>query len=478
MKRIVLFSLFAIAGSLFGIFSAQAQSSDGISLRYSLNSSYYLVERSNWSKYENGKYVGLTHRETRANVGAVPGGSGNLRFSGFFYVLEETLRDMSRASRGLDETREAAFTVSPEGKMAFQKDPGFPALREFPVYPQGPVYPGDRWQAEGKRVIDPKNDGKRTILPIMVEYEFIGPEAWNGRSVHRLKAKFATRINKYLKTKSDDPALKDATGTHDVDILVDAETGTACLILDRLDETFIYEDGSSIRFRGNTAIFTEAPVPIDGATLIPKIAGISERSATVDRSNQSPRTGGTPLPPTDDTFAESAGNVAQGTKAPATGMYRAPEASPPPSPDVPAQIGTPLSPPPANGASGEGKKPFSVEETPQGIRLSVRDIRFAADSDAILGEEAWRLDAIADALKLVPGGRFLVEGHTASVGKPEGEKRLSVARAQRIVEELTKRGLQPEQFIYAGYGGTKPVADNATGAGRAQNRRVEITILE
>ncbi len=459
MKRILLFSFFAIAGALFTDFSAHAQSGEGISLRYSLNASYYLVERSNWSKYENGKYVGLTHRETRANVSAVPGGSDNLRFSGFFYVLEETLRDMSRASRGIDETREAAFTVSPEGKMLFQKDPGFPALREFPVYPQGPVYPGDRWQAEGKRVIDPRNDGNRTILPIMVEYEFVGPEAWNGRSVHRLRAKFATRLSKYLKTKSDDPALKDATGTHDVDILVDAETGAACLILDRLDETFIYEGGSTIRFRGNTAIFTEAPVPIDGATLIPKIAGISDLSADGDRSSQSTRNARSALPPTDDTFAESSGTAAQGTRAPATGIAPAPQASAPPSSDG-------------------GNKPFSVEETSQGIRLSVRDIRFAADSDAILGEEAWRLDAIAEALKLVPGGRFLVEGHTASVGKPEGEKRLSVARAQRIVEQLTKRGLQAEQFIYAGYGGTKPVADNATGAGRAQNRRVEITILE
>ncbi len=478
MKRIVLFSFFAIAGALFTGFSLHAQMGEGISLRYSLNASYYLVERSNWSKYENGKYIGLTHRETRANVNAVPGGPGNLRFSGFFYVLEETLRDMSRASRGIDETREAAFTVSPDGKTQFQKDPGFPALREFPVYPQGSVYPGDRWQAEGKRVIDPRNDGKRTILPIMVEYEFVGPEAWNGRNVYRLKAKFATRISKYLKTRSDDPALKDATGTHDVDILVDAETGAACLILDRLDETFIYEDGSSIRFRGNTALFTEAPVPIDGATLIPRIAGISDRSASVERPGQAPGESPAGLPPTDDTFAEGAGKVAQGSKAPATGMDRAPVTSAPSSPDVPAKIATQRSPSSGNVASGEGDKPFSVEETPQGIRLSVRDIRFMADSDAILGEESWRLDAIADALKLVPGGRFLVEGHTASVGKPEGEKRLSVARAQRIVEELTKRGLKAEQFIYAGYGGTRPVADNATGAGRAQNRRVEITILE
>jgi len=123
------------------------------------------------------------------------------------------------------------------------------------------------------------------------------------------------------------------------------------------------------------------------------------------------------------------------------------------------------------------EKPFTIEETPQGVRLSVRDIRFLADSEKILPEETWRLDAIADALRLVPEGQFLVEGHTAAVGKTAGEKELSVKRAKTVVDEMVKRGLLPEQFMYTGHGGTRPVADNGTPGGRAVNRRVEITIL-
>ena len=93
------------------------------------------------------------------------------------------------------------------------------------------------------------------------------------------------------------------------------------------------------------------------------------------------------------------------------------------------------------------------------------------------GEEA-RLDAVAEVLRSVPNGMFLIEGHTAAVGRPEGEKQLSVERAKAIVDALVIRGFRAEQFMYYGYGGTRPIADNNTDAGRAANRRVEITILQ
>jgi outer membrane protein OmpA-like peptidoglycan-associated protein len=56
--------------------------------------------------------------------------------------------------------------------------------------------------------------------------------------------------------------------------------------------------------------------------------------------------------------------------------------------------------------------------------------------------------------------------------------KLSIARAKRMVDELTARGIGADRFLFKGWGGTKAVGDNATDSGRAQNRRVEITILE
>ena len=72
----------------------------------------------------------------------------------------------------------------------------------------------------------------------------------------------------------------------------------------------------------------------------------------------------------------------------------------------------------------------------------------------------------------------MVEGHSASTGNPTGEKNLSVERAKSIVDELVKRGIPANQFIFRGLGSEVPIADNSTSEGKALNRRVEITILE
>jgi outer membrane protein OmpA-like peptidoglycan-associated protein len=125
--------------------------------------------------------------------------------------------------------------------------------------------------------------------------------------------------------------------------------------------------------------------------------------------------------------------------------------------------------------SGMGMELISV---PEGIRLVVKDIRFIPDSDEFLPEERHRLDIIAQALRPVVDRSFLVEGHTAAIGDPTGDMDLSIRRAKRMVDELIRRGISEDRFIYKGWGGTKPIGDNLSEEGRSRNRRVEITILE
>ncbi|MDR2448057.1 MAG: OmpA family protein [Treponema sp.] len=119
-----------------------------------------------------------------------------------------------------------------------------------------------------------------------------------------------------------------------------------------------------------------------------------------------------------------------------------------------------------------------VAEALEGVKLTIKDLRFIPDSDEFIPEEKDRLDAIAAMLMRTPDRIFMVEGHTAHTGQPVLEMELSIKRALRMIEELVKRGIPAERFLYKGWGGTKPVDDNGTEAGRARNRRVEITILE
>lgn len=119
----------------------------------------------------------------------------------------------------------------------------------------------------------------------------------------------------------------------------------------------------------------------------------------------------------------------------------------------------------------------SLSDSTEGLKLTLYDVRFEADTANILPEERERLDVIAEALaQSGRGATFTIAGHTASVGNPSGEQTLSELRARVIASELAARGISAERFETAGYGGTVPLASNDTGEGRARNRRVEITV--
>lgn len=122
----------------------------------------------------------------------------------------------------------------------------------------------------------------------------------------------------------------------------------------------------------------------------------------------------------------------------------------------------------------------TVSDAPAGIQITMQNLNFIADSDNLLPSETERVVQIAQSLKeILATGEYtvLVEGHTADVNKPEGQMNLSIQRAKSIVKALTDQGLESSLFTYKGYGGTKPIADNSTPDGRAQNRRVEITVM-
>ena len=113
----------------------------------------------------------------------------------------------------------------------------------------------------------------------------------------------------------------------------------------------------------------------------------------------------------------------------------------------------------------------------EGLKI-LSNLNFVADSAQLLPSEQPKLRELAESLlKLTKTGPYTitVEGHTADVNKPTGQQILSEQRAKAIVDALVANGLPRRLFTYKGYGGTVPVEDNSTAAGRAANRRVEIT---
>lgn len=122
---------------------------------------------------------------------------------------------------------------------------------------------------------------------------------------------------------------------------------------------------------------------------------------------------------------------------------------------------------------------FSVQNKEEGVSISLNNILFEPDSaDMLPGQDA-KLDQIAAVLKRHPERDILVAGHTALAGTPEAQEALSVERAVAVSRELLNRKVRTSDRIFIdGKGATEPVASNDTEAGKRQNRRVEIIILE
>ncbi len=126
----------------------------------------------------------------------------------------------------------------------------------------------------------------------------------------------------------------------------------------------------------------------------------------------------------------------------------------------------------------ENKVPdIDVSDSLTGILFSV-DLKFVPDSPELLPQETERIRKIAEMLQeIISDNSFtiLVEGHTADLGKPVGQMNLSIERTRTVMNALIRQGIPESLFTYKGYGATRPIASNDTEAGRAQNRRVDIT---
>lgn len=128
--------------------------------------------------------------------------------------------------------------------------------------------------------------------------------------------------------------------------------------------------------------------------------------------------------------------------------------------------------------TASGVQGLRATATDRGVVITAGELGFAADSAELTEATQAKLDTLADLLKDFRDRSVLIEGHTADVGEAEGQVTLSRQRAQAVLDYLVgKSALTREQTVVEGWGGKRPVGDNATEEGRAQNRRVEIVLM-
>ena len=108
--------------------------------------------------------------------------------------------------------------------------------------------------------------------------------------------------------------------------------------------------------------------------------------------------------------------------------------------------------------------------------LQDQQILFTPASAEIREESGAILDQLAEILKLCEGTTFEVAGHTDSNGSDAENMALSQARVDAVVAALDERGVNTRLLTGIGYGESRPIADNATPSGQAQNRRIEFVL--
>ena len=104
-------------------------------------------------------------------------------------------------------------------------------------------------------------------------------------------------------------------------------------------------------------------------------------------------------------------------------------------------------------------------------------IEFVTGSAEISERSKTELDGIYQDALTADGTRMVIAGHTDNTGNPGANQTLSEQRAQSVLNYLRSKGLESKRLTAEGYGASRPIASNNTSAGKAQNRRVEISLL-
>ena len=103
-------------------------------------------------------------------------------------------------------------------------------------------------------------------------------------------------------------------------------------------------------------------------------------------------------------------------------------------------------------------------------------VTFGFDSSELTMSARNALNDVASILTQYDDTRVNIGGHTDSTGNADYNQRLSERRAEAVGNYLAQSGVARNRLSMTGYGENQPVASNATEEGRAQNRRVEITL--
>lgn len=228
---------------------------------------------------------------------------------------------------------------------------------------------------------------------------------------------------------------------------------------------------------------------------------LDARIASLEQDLDTQRNQGGAWQQSDETLADlrkqsvEAPAVAQSAPAQAEALVQTATPALVPAPiEAEAQVQTPTPTPTPTEAEAENPTPsptdssalldqyaqLHAQKTEGGMLISLPDqqLHFPSGVSTLPKGDIASLDQIAALLKGSPQLTAVVEGHTDSSGPDAVNLAVSKARAESVRQGLIARGIAPGRLTARGLGKSRPVSENSTAAGRLNNRRVEVLVIE
>jgi outer membrane protein OmpA-like peptidoglycan-associated protein len=121
---------------------------------------------------------------------------------------------------------------------------------------------------------------------------------------------------------------------------------------------------------------------------------------------------------------------------------------------------------------------LQLRQTESGVVVTLGDVLFASGEVQLVDGGLSSLEEVVDLLQTEPDKKIRVEGHTDSLGAAQTNLELSQKRAEAVREALISLGVDAGRITAQGMGEDFPIASNEDEDGRAQNRRVDVILLD
>ena len=121
---------------------------------------------------------------------------------------------------------------------------------------------------------------------------------------------------------------------------------------------------------------------------------------------------------------------------------------------------------------------LQLRQTESGVVVTLGDVLFETGEVQLRQEAMASLVEVVDLLQSEPEKKIRIEGHTDSTGDAATNLKISEQRANSVQEALVSLGVESGRVTIAGMGEDFPIASNETEEGRAQNRRVDVILLD